>query len=140
MTRRGMLPRQVNLPGVSYPGESLFSTLKFEYLSEISTKIENVLIHWSVTQTGLKEEKNWRSKISLDCPFKYLDRALEVKRFCSEKCAPSTSCILKYNALPFLLFLYKIRCSVPVSFCFFAIFAMQTKLFWSSYKIQKEWS
>ena len=65
-----MIPRQVNLPGIWYPGESLFFTLKFEYLSEISTKIENILTHWSVTQTGSNEEKNWRSKISLDCPFK----------------------------------------------------------------------
>ena len=72
MTRRGMIPRQANLPGVPVwnPGESLFSTLKFEYLSEISTKIEFFLTHWWVTQTGSNEEKNWRSKISLDCPFK----------------------------------------------------------------------
>ena len=33
----------------------------------------------------------------------------------------------------------KISCSGPVSSWFFAIFALKTKLFWSSYKIQKEW-
>ena len=32
-----------------------------------------------------------------------------------------------------------LRCSGPFSFRFFAIFAMKTKLFWSSYKIQKDW-
>ena len=61
-----MIPRRVSLPGVShpgsvpgvsYPGESLFSTFKFEYLSEISTIIENILTHRSVTQTGSNEEK-----------------------------------------------------------------------------------
>ena len=57
MTRRVMIPRQVNLPKVWYPGESLFLTLKFEYLREISTKIENILTHWSVAQTGSNEEK-----------------------------------------------------------------------------------
>ena len=35
------------------------------------TKIENILTHGSVAQAGSNyEEKNWRSKISLDCPFK----------------------------------------------------------------------
>ena len=33
-----------------------------------------------------------------------------------------------------------IRCSGPVSFPFFAMFALKMKLFWSSYKIKKEWS
>ena len=70
MTRRGMIPRQVNLPGVWYPGESLFSTLKFEYLSEISTKIENILTHWSVTQTGSNEEKNGGRKSCWTVPLK----------------------------------------------------------------------
>ena len=46
---RGMIPR-----GVS------FFILKFEYLSEKQTKIEN----------GSNGELNWRSKISLTCPFK----------------------------------------------------------------------
>ena len=36
---------------------------------EILTKIEHILIHYSVAQEGLKYEEN-RSKISLDCPFK----------------------------------------------------------------------
>ena len=67
----GIIPKRVNLPGVSYPSESIknppkhdslgydtpashfplgmipqrvtFFTLKFKYLSEISTKIENIL-------------------------------------------------------------------------------------------------
>ena len=47
-------------------------TLKFEYLSEILTLIliKNSLTHWSVAQAGSNDEKNWRSKISLDSPFK----------------------------------------------------------------------
>ena len=42
---------------------------KFEYLSEDETKNENILTHWSVAQAGSNDEKNWGSKISLDCPF-----------------------------------------------------------------------
>ena len=87
-----MIPRQVNLPGVRYPGESLFLTLKFEYLSEISTNIENILTHWSVTQTGSNEEKNWRSKISLDCPFN--------KRIVTLKVLAVQFYSLTYNTFP----------------------------------------
>ena len=35
------------------------------------TKIKNILTHWSVAKAGANDEKNWRSKISLDCPFKF---------------------------------------------------------------------
>ena len=38
-------------------------------LGESLTKIENILIHWSVAQVGSNEYKNWMSKISLDCPY-----------------------------------------------------------------------
>ena len=34
-----------------------FLTLKFEYLSEVLTKIENILTHWSVAKAGLDCEK-----------------------------------------------------------------------------------
>ena len=44
--------------------------LNFEYLGENETKFENILTHWSVVQAGSNDEKNWGSKISLDCPFK----------------------------------------------------------------------
>ena len=50
---------------VSYRRESVFSILKFKQLGEILTKLENIL-----TQTGSNDEKNGRSKISLDTPFK----------------------------------------------------------------------
>ena len=43
---------------------------KFEYLGENETEFENILTHWSVAQAGSNDEKNWGSKISLDCPFK----------------------------------------------------------------------
>ena len=55
--------------GVWYPGESLFLTLKFEYLSEISTKIEKYFNPLIGDPDWFKEEKNWRLKILLDCPF-----------------------------------------------------------------------
>ena len=55
---------------IRYPRESVFSILKFEYLSENQTKIENILTHWSVAQADSNGELNWRSKNSLDCPFK----------------------------------------------------------------------
>ena len=42
---------------------------KYEYLGEIETKNETILIHWSLVQAGSNDEKNWGSKISLDCPF-----------------------------------------------------------------------
>ena len=41
----------------------------FEYLSEIETELEITLACLSGAQMGSNEEKNWRSKISLDCPF-----------------------------------------------------------------------
>ena len=44
------------------------------------TKIENVLSHWSVAQAGSNDEKKWRSKISLDCPFKKVDVIHSVKK------------------------------------------------------------
>ena len=44
------------------------------------TKIENVLTHWSVAQAGSNDEKKWRSKISLDCPFKKVDVIHSVKK------------------------------------------------------------
>ena len=43
---------------------------KYEYLGENETKNQTVLTHWSVAQAGSNDEKNWGSKISLDCPFK----------------------------------------------------------------------
>ena len=57
------------LPWVWYPGESVFSILKYEYLGENGPKFENILTHWSVAQASSNDEKNWGSKISLDCPF-----------------------------------------------------------------------
>ena len=58
------------LSAVWYCAESVFSMLNFEYLGENETKLENILTHWSVVQAGSNDEKNWGSKISLDCPFK----------------------------------------------------------------------
>ena len=67
-----------NVPGLNffwlravwYCAESVFSILKFEYLSEIETEFENTFACLSGAQIGLNDEKNWGSKISLDCPFK----------------------------------------------------------------------
>ena len=61
-----LTPSCMILHGVS------FFILKFEYLSENETKIENILTHWSVAQAGSNDENNWGSKISLDCPFSLL--------------------------------------------------------------------
>ena len=58
------------LPGVSYPGESVFSTLKYEYLGENETKNENILTRWSVTQAGSNYEKNGGPKSRWTVPFK----------------------------------------------------------------------
>ena len=44
---------------------------KYEYLGENETKNDNMLTLWSVAQTTSNDEKYWRSKIALDCPFKY---------------------------------------------------------------------
>ena len=43
---------------------------KYEYLGENKTKNKTILTHWSVAQASSNDEKNWGSKISLDCPFK----------------------------------------------------------------------
>ena len=52
---------------------------KYEYLGENETKNQTVLTHWSVAQAGSNDEKNRRSKISLDCPFKaWLIRFYEI--------------------------------------------------------------
>ena len=66
---------------IRYPRESVFSILKFEYLSENQTKIENILSNWSVAQDGSNGEKDWRSKISLDCPFKELYEFFQLYKF-----------------------------------------------------------
>ena len=42
---------------------------KYKYLGENETKNENILTRWSVAQASSNDEKNWGSKISLDCPF-----------------------------------------------------------------------
>ena len=34
------------------------------------TKLETILTRWPVAQAGSNDEKNWKSKILLDCPFK----------------------------------------------------------------------
>ena len=68
------------LPGVSYPGESVFLQLKFEYLDKNETKYENNFTHSWVAQVGWNYEKNRRSKISLDCPFK--DKIQILTSFC----------------------------------------------------------
>ena len=59
-------------PGYDTPGSQFFYILKFEYLSENQTNIENILTHWSVAQVDSNGEKNWMSKILLDCPFNSL--------------------------------------------------------------------
>ena len=51
------------------PRDVSFLQLKFEYLCENLTKIENILTYWSVAQIDSNYEKNGRSNISLDCPF-----------------------------------------------------------------------
>ena len=50
-------------------GLHFFLTLKYKYLGENETKNETILTHWSVGQAGSNDEKNWGSKILLDCPF-----------------------------------------------------------------------
>ena len=39
-------------------GHCLEGQSKFEQLSEILTKVENILTHWSVAQAGLNDEQN----------------------------------------------------------------------------------
>ena len=41
-----------------------------KYLGENENKKETILTNWSVAKAGSNYEKNWGSKISLDCPFK----------------------------------------------------------------------
>ena len=61
-TSQNLTPRSMILRG---------TLKKFEYLGENEIKIDTILTHWSVAQAGSNDEKNWVSKISLDCPFKY---------------------------------------------------------------------
>ena len=39
--------------------------LKFEYLSENETKLENILTHWSVAQAGSNEDLGVKNLIGL---------------------------------------------------------------------------
>ena len=64
-----------------------FLTLKSEQLGEILTKIQNILNHWSVAQAGSYEEKNWRSKILLDCPFKRIKGHWDEKKTFHKICS-----------------------------------------------------
>ena len=77
MTPRSMILRRTWLRAVSYCAEldsAQYNTAgtseKLEYLGENEAKNKNILTRWSVAQAGLNDEKNWGSKISLDCPFK----------------------------------------------------------------------
>ena len=63
-TVRNLTPRRMILPRTSE---------KYEYLGEILTKIENILIQWSVAQAGSNDETNWGPKIPLNCPFNKKD-------------------------------------------------------------------
>ena len=67
---------------VWYPGESVFSTLKYKYLSENKTKNENILTRWSVTQAGsnYEEEKNEGPKSRWTVPLSYC--CLEIENWC----------------------------------------------------------
>ena len=56
--------------GYHTPGSQIFG-IKIQITLQILTKIENILTHWSVDKAGSNDEKNWGSKISLDCPFKF---------------------------------------------------------------------
>ena len=46
------------LSAVWYCAESVFSTLKYEYLGENETEFENILTHWSEAEAGSNDEKN----------------------------------------------------------------------------------
>ena len=43
---------------------------KIQISRENETKNETIFTLWPVTQAGSNDEKNWVSKILLDCPFK----------------------------------------------------------------------
>ena len=43
---------------------------KLNISAKTTPKTKPLLTHWSVAQAGLNDEKNWKLKISLDCPFK----------------------------------------------------------------------
>ena len=55
-----MTPRSIILRGTQE---------KYEYLGGNETKNQTVLTHLAVAQAGSNDEKNWGSKILLDCPF-----------------------------------------------------------------------
>ena len=61
-------------------GESVFSTLKYEYLGENETKNENILTRWSDTQAGSNFEKNGGPKSRWTVPLRisslYKNRAI----------------------------------------------------------------
>ena len=46
--------------------------LWYSSFGDVVTKIENILTYWSVAQAGSNDQQKWRSKISLNCPFKVI--------------------------------------------------------------------
>ena len=53
-----------------HTAESIFSNFVIEYLGEIETEFENTSACWSGAQMDSNHEKNWRSKIAWQAPFK----------------------------------------------------------------------
>ena len=62
-TPRGMMPRGVSV-----------LAMKIWITQQKLNQNRKFLTHWSVAQAGSNYEKNWSSKISLDCPFKTAKR------------------------------------------------------------------
>ena len=72
LTYRGMIPRESDSPGYDTPGSQIVG-LKVRITMRILNKIRKYFYPlFSIAKTGSNDEKNWRSKISLDCPFKVI--------------------------------------------------------------------
>ena len=54
-----------------YCAESVFLTLKYEYLSENETEFKNILTHWSEAEAGSNDEKTRGPKSRWTVPLNY---------------------------------------------------------------------
>ena len=70
---------------------------KYKYIGENKPKNENILIHWSVAQTGSNDEKNWARKRRLTVPLNSVRLYTKVRDSCGV--CPSAALLSIYTTV-----------------------------------------
>ena len=66
---------------------------KLNISAKTTPKTKPLLTHWSVAQAGSNDEKNWKLKISLDCPFKKHQNYMKQINYKPWHCTSTWLCI-----------------------------------------------